>query len=56
MDFLMENRVNSKVWEIHPRGKERVWRENEARHYRKGVVEREREREREKERERAEEG
>jgi len=43
MGFLMENRVNSKVWEIHPREKERVWSENEARLYRKGVVERERE-------------
>jgi len=46
MGFLMENRVNSKVWEIHPREKERVRRENEARRYRKGVVERERERKR----------
>jgi hypothetical protein len=47
MGFLMENRVNSKVWEIHPREKERVWRENETRRYRKRVVETERERERE---------
>jgi hypothetical protein len=45
MGFLMENRVNSKVWEIQEREKERVWRENEARHYRKGFVERGRERE-----------
>jgi len=47
MGFLMENRVNSKVWEIHPREKERVWCENEVRRYRKGVTESERERERE---------
>jgi len=44
MGFLMENRVNFTVWEIQPREKERVWRENEARHYRKGVAEREKER------------
>jgi hypothetical protein len=44
MGFIMENRVNFTVWEIHPRKKERIWRENETRHYRKGVAERERER------------
>jgi len=42
MGFLMENRVNSTVWEIHRREKGRDWRENETRHYRKGVAERER--------------
>jgi hypothetical protein len=45
MGLLMENRVNSKVWEIHPKETERVWKENEVRRYRKGVVERVRERE-----------